>query len=252
MEYKKTNIFPAIDMRSGMVVRLLRGDYDKMTVYNDSPEEMAYTFEEAGAEYIHLVDLDGARSGESEVIKIRDIIGRISAVGLKVEIGGGVRSEDRIVDYLYGGADRVILGTIAMTDPDFTREMIKKYRDKIAVGIDIKDGYAAIKGWEELSALTADEAFRMICDMGAETIICTDVSKDGAMKGIDDTFYGILVDKYTKEYGVGIVASGGVTDMRDIERLSPLGLEGIIIGRAIYDGSIVLSEAIEVCKKLRK
>ena len=252
MEYKKTEIYPAIDMRMGMVVRLLQGNYDKMTVYNDSPEVMAYTFQDAGAKWVHMVDLDGARSGEAEREKVREIIRRLSLAGLKVEIGGGIRNETIIRDYLLEGAERVILGTVAMKDPEFTEKMIDKYGPGIAVGIDIKDGYAAINGWEELSEMKLEEAFDMVVKMGAETIICTDVSKDGAMKGIDASFYRDLVERYTLKYGVGIVASGGVTDITDIERLAPLGLEGIIVGRAIYDGRIILSEAIETLERLRK
>ena len=240
-----TKIFPAIDIRDGMVVRLLKGDYDKMTVYGGTPVDMAFTFDDMGAEWVHLVDLDGARDGES---RVKDLVREIvRSTSLKVEIGGGIRDEIIIQDYLSMGVERVILGTIAMTDPEFTARMIDTYGPGIAVGIDIKDGYAAIKGWEELSKYTADEAFTMLCDMGADTIICTDVSKDGAMKGIDVDFYKGLVNKYTEKYGTGIVASGGVTSLDDIDALSRIGLEGIIIGRAIYDGSIHLEDAVRVC-----
>ncbi len=248
MEFRKTEILPAIDMRMGMVVRLTQGNYDKMTVYNDSPESMAYTFGDAGANWVHLVDLDAARSGEAEREKIGEIISNISGAGLKVEIGGGIRSEKVIREYFLCGADRVVLGTIAMKDPDFAADMIERYGRGIAIGIDIKDGYAAIHGWEELSQYKMDDAFRMFGEMGAETIICTDVSKDGALKGIDERFYEDLVYRYTGQYGTGIIASGGVTDLEDIRRLSSLGLEGIIIGKAIYDGRIVLSDALEICR----
>ena len=244
-----TEIFPAIDIRSGMVVRLLRGDYDKMTVYGGTPVDMAFSFDDVGAKYLHVVNLDGAKDGTTEV---KDIVKKMTlGTSLKVEIGGGIRTENQIEDYLLMGAYRVILGTIAMTDMEFTKKMLDKYGAGIAIGIDIKDGYAAIKGWRELSEMKAEEAFTRLCDMGAETIICTDVSKDGAMKGIDLDFYRGLVEKYTGEYGCGIVASGGVTTLDDIKNLSGIGLEGIIVGRSIYDGSIMLEDALRVCRENR-
>ena len=241
-----TEIFPAIDIRNGMVVRLLKGDYNKMTVYGGTPRDMACSFDDMGAKYLHVVDLDGAREGEQkEKDAIKDMI---KSTSLKVEIGGGIRTENQIVDYITMGAERVILGTIAVTDPDFTRRMIETYGSGIAIGVDIKEGKVAIKGWEELSGYSADEAFKIFCDMGVDTMICTDVSRDGAMKGIDVDFYKYLVDTYTSEYGCRFVASGGVTTMDDIKALSNIGLEGIIVGRAIYDGNIDLKEAIECCR----
>ena len=243
----KTEIFPAIDIRNGMVVRLLKGDYDKMTVYGDMPQGTAFNFEGAGAKWLHVVDLDGAREGS---VTTKEIVRSMAkGTSLKIEIGGGIRNFVQIEDYLLMGVERVILGTIALTDTKFTKEALDKYGPGIAIGIDIKDGRAAIKGWEELSSYTQDEAFRMLCDMGATSIICTDISRDGAMKGIDVEFYQNLVDKYTKEYGCGIVASGGVTDIDDVRNLSNIGLEGIIIGRALYDGRISLEEAIKVCEE---
>lgn len=245
-----TEIFPAIDIRDGMVVRLLKGDYDKMTVYGGTPVDMAFAFDDMGAKYLHVVDLDGAKEGMIAANR-DDIKAMISGTGLKIEIGGGIRTENQIEDYLMMGVHRVILGTIAMTDLDFTKRVLSRYGSGIAVGIDIKDGYAAIKGWKELSSLRADEALKRMCDMGAETIICTDISKDGAMKGIDVDFYKSLVEKYTKEYGCNIVSSGGVTTLDDIAKLSTIGLEGIIVGRAIYDGSIALEDALRVCREVQ-
>ncbi len=240
-----TELFPAIDIRNGMVVRLLHGDYDKMTVYGGTPVDTAFSFDDIGAKWIHVVDLDGAKDGGSTVKEI--IKKMVLGTSLNIEVGGGIRNEIQIEDYLMMGVERVILGTIAMTDLDFTKKVLDKYGSGIAIGIDIKDGYAAVKGWKELSPLKTHDAFRLMCDMGAETIICTDISKDGAMKGIDSEFYSGLVEKYTGEYGCGIVASGGVTSMDDIKALSNIGLEGIIIGRAIYDGRIDLKEALSVC-----
>ncbi len=241
-----TELFPAIDIRNGMVVRLLHGDYSKMTVYGGTPVDMAFSFDDLGAKWLHVVDLDGAKDGNAQ---ISEIIKKMTmGTSLNIEVGGGIRTETQIEDYLMMGVERVILGTIAMTDPDFTKRAIDTYGSGIAIGIDIKDGYAAIKGWNELSKLKADEAFKTLCDMGAETIICTDVSKDGAMNGIDVDFYSNLVDKYTGEYECGIVASGGVTSLDDVRKLSNIGLEGIIIGRAIYDGRIDFGEALSVCR----
>ena len=240
-----TELFPAIDIREGMVVRLLHGDYNKMTVYGGTPVDMAFSFDDLGASWLHVVDLDGAKDGNNTV---KDIIRKMTmGTSLKIEIGGGIRTFNQIEDYLMMGVERVILGTIAMTDPEFTKKALDTFGRGIAIGIDIKDGYAAIKGWKELSQLKAEEAFKKICDMGAETIICTDVGRDGAMKGIDVDFYVSLVEKYTLEYGCGIIASGGVTDLEDIRKLSNIGLEGIIIGRAIYDGRIDFKEALKVC-----
>lgn len=245
-----TELFPAIDIRNGMVVRLLHGDYEKMTVYGGTPVDMAFSFDDMGAKWLHVVDLDGAKDGNSLV---KDIVKKMTAgTSLKIEVGGGIRTENQIEDYLMMGVERVIMGTIAMTDLEFTKRAISTYGGGIAIGIDIKDGYAAIKGWKELSDLKADDAFRILCDMGAESIICTDISRDGAMKGIDVSFYQNLVEKYTGEYGCGIVASGGVTDMEDIRKLSNIGLEGIIIGRAIYDGRIDFPEALRICEELQR
>ena len=164
-----TELFPAIDVKDGMVVRLLRGDYEKMTVYGDSPLEMAFIFEEHGANWLHLVDLDGARDGVTNTSKAVKTI--TSQTKLKLEVGGGIRTEYQIEDYLRLGVERVILGTAALTDLDFTKEMIKKYGPGIAVGIDVKDGYAAIKGWEEISGYTKDDAFKVFCDMGVDYIL---------------------------------------------------------------------------------
>ena len=244
-----TELFPAIDIRDGMVVRLLKGDYDKMTVYGGTPVDMAFSFDDLGAKWLHVVDLDGAKDGYS---KVSEIVKKMAfGTSLKIEIGGGIRSINQIEDFLLMGVERVILGTIAMTDPEFTKKALDTYGHGIAIGIDIKDGYAAIKGWKELSPLTAEEAMRRVCDMGAETIICTDISKDGALKGIDVDFYKSLVEKYTVEYGCGIVSSGGVTNLDDIRALSNIGLEGIIIGRAIYDGRIDFKEALRICEEVQ-
>ncbi len=246
----KTEIYPAIDMSGGRVVRLLRGDYGKKTIYEGTPAEKAAAFEAAGAKYLHMVDLDGAKDGDTPAFDaVREVT---ETTSLKVEIGGGIRDEGTIERYLEAGVFRVILGTVAVTEPAFTAKMLAKYGERIAVGIDIRDGYPAIKGWKELSGETAEAAFTRLCEAGAKAIICTDISRDGAMKGIDEAFYRELVQKYTGGYGCGIVASGGVTDREDVVRLSGLGLSGIIIGRALYNGAVDLSDAVRIAEEAAK
>lgn len=250
MKDYKTKLFPAIDMSGGRVVRLKQGDYDRMTVYDVEARDMAFAFDESGAEWVHLVNLDGAKDGKTDRAGTSEIIKTIkNATSLSVEIGGGIRTQEKIEEFLLAGADRVVLGTVAVKDPDFTEKMIDIYGSGIAIGIDIKEGKAAINGWTELSSSSQEQAFRMVCDMGAETIICTDVARDGIMAGIDYEFYEKLVDTYTGEYGCGIVASGGVTTLEDIRRLSHIGLEGIIVGKALYYGSFTVSEALKAMEE---
>jgi phosphoribosylformimino-5-aminoimidazole carboxamide ribotide isomerase len=252
----KTHIFPAIDISGSQVVRLINGNYNKKTVYGDDPVSVAEGFRKKGASFLHLVDLDGAKDGKG---RISDIVRKIvSATGLYVEVGGGIRTEAQVDSYIEAGAGRVIMGTAALKNPDFLEAMNKKYPGRIGGGIDIKDGFAAIRGWTELSRLTAKEAFELLIEKGIETIICTDISKDGAMKGIDADFYEDLVRSYTQARGVRIIASGGVTTIEDVKRLKSIrfsddggrteediALEGIIIGRALYDGKVDLEEAIK-------
>lgn len=233
-------IFPAIDLRNGNVVRLLKGDYDKMTVYGEDPLAVARSFEEAGAEYLHVVDLDGAKDGNTpNFAAVRDII---EGTDLKVEIGGGIRSEEIVVDYAQIGALRVIIGTMAITDPEFTARMIRKHGKSVAVGVDISEGMVAIHGWTEVTSTSVDDIFQSLIDVGVRTIICTDISKDGAMEGTNMDLYRHLVE----EYGgyVDIIASGGVSTMEDLEHLNEIGVDGAIIGKALYTGAIDLAEAI--------
>ncbi|MGN0658943.1 MAG: 1-(5-phosphoribosyl)-5-[(5-phosphoribosylamino)methylideneamino]imidazole-4-carboxamide isomerase [Emergencia sp.] len=231
-------IFPAIDLRDGQVVRLLKGDYDQMTVYGDDPLAAARNFEAAGAEYLHVVDLDGARDGDNPNF---DVVRELAAgTGLKVEIGGGIRNEETIRRYLDAGVCRVILGTIAVKDPAFTAEMIGKYGDRIAVGVDISDRKAAVHGWKEVSEISVDQIFERLSADGVSCIICTDISRDGAMKGTNRELYRELMEKYP----VDIVASGGVSSMEDVRALAEMGICGAIIGKALYTGDIDLKEAI--------
>lgn len=235
-------IFPAIDLFGGKVVRLYNGRYDEMTVYPDNPLDIAKKFEAAGAEYIHIVDLEGAKDGLVHAYDtVKSIIENTS---LKVEIGGGIRSEDTIKKYVDLGVDKVILGTIAVTDEHFLSEMSYIYNNKIAVGVDIKDGYVAIKGWTEKSQITADEMFETLMVHSISRVICTDISRDGAMKGTNHDLYKHISDNYK----LNVIASGGVSTLDDISALNEIGLFGAIIGKAYYTGAIDLSEAIRISK----
>lgn len=234
------NIFPAIDLFQGKAVRLYKGDYAQMTVYSDNPPEIARDFLNKGAKFIHLVDLEGAKSGKPENL---ETIKRIIETGdLFVEVGGGIRSVDTIEAYLSIGVNRVILGTAAVTDPDFLKDALVRYGEKIAVGVDIKDGFVAIKGWTEKSQLTAEDFFVKMEKLGVSTVICTDISKDGAMQGTNRELYRQL----SETYSIQIIASGGVSSMEDIRQLRQMDLYGTIIGKAYYVGAIDLKEAIEV------
>lgn len=239
-------IFPAIDLRGGKVVRLLKGDYDQMTVFGDDPLAAAKKFAAAGAEFLHVVDLDGAKDGDNPNFDVVRTLALES--GLKVEIGGGIRSEETIKRYLDAGVWRVILGTIAVKDPDFTADMIRKYGGRVAVGVDIDGRNAAIHGWTEVSEITVDQIFARLAADGVSCIICTDISKDGAMEGTNRQLYRELSEKYP----VDIVASGGVSSMEDVAALADLGVYGAIIGKALYTGDMDLAEAIAAAEAGRE
>lgn len=235
-------IFPAIDLYDGKAVRLLRGEYDKMTIYSENPIEIAYEFERLGAKHIHMVDLQGAKDGGTPNIEIvREVAQKTD---LFVEIGGGIRNMDVVDAYIGAGIDRVILGTAAVENKEFLKEAVKKYGEKIAVGADIKDGYVAIKGWTEKSQYTCFEFCKEMQDIGVKTLICTDVSKDGAMQGTNRELYKELSEKFSMQ----IVASGGVSTIDDIKALAEMELYGAIVGKAYYTNAISLKEAIEVAK----
>lgn len=235
-------IYPAIDLVGGKAVRLYKGDYAQMTVYNENPVSVAKDFQAAGAKHIHLVDLEGAKSGVPENLETIQRI--ISETELFVEVGGGIRNMQTVDTYLCGGVDRVILGTAAVTDPDFLEAALAKYGEKIAVGVDLKDGYVAIKGWTETSTLTAEAFFEKMQSMGVRTVICTDISRDGAMKGTNRELYKTLSEKYA----IDLIASGGVSTMEDVKALAEMNLHGAIIGKAYYIGAIDLKEAVEVAR----
>lgn len=237
------NIFPAIDLRDGRAVRLLRGDYSKMTVYSDSPERVAADFESQGARYLHVVDLDGAKSGDTPNFEVIKRI--ISGSGLMVEVGGGIRNAETVKKYIDAGAFRVILGTAAVTDPGFAAAMAAEYGEKIAVGVDIADGYVAIHGWTEKSSETCFDFCGKLEEMGVKTVICTDISKDGAMSGTNLELYREL----SQRVGMNIVASGGVTTIGDVIALRDMGVYGTILGKAIYTGGIDLKAAVAACSE---
>jgi len=233
-------IYPAIDLYQGKAVRLYKGDYAQMTVYSDNPVEVALTFQAKGASCIHLVDLEGAKSGTTPNFEtIRSIK---EATGLFCEIGGGIRSMEVVSRYLDAGIDRVILGTAAVTNPEFLRKAVAHYGTRIAVGIDIRDGYVAIKGWTEKSQENALNFCAKMQDLGVGTLICTDISRDGAMQGANHQLYRDLSDRFRMQ----IIASGGVSSLEDVKKLAAMDLHGAIIGKAYYTGAVDLSEAIEV------
>ena len=235
-------LFPAIDLFEGKAVRLYKGDYAQMTVYSEHPEEIARDFAACGATHIHLVDLEGARSGETPnldtVLKIRE------STGLFCEIGGGIRSMEIVERYLSAGLDRVILGTAAIENEDFLRSAVEKYGDKIATGADIRDGFVSVKGWTEQSGVTLEAFCKKMEEIGVSTVICTDISRDGAMRGTNREMYRMLSEKFR----LNITASGGVSTLEDVRSLRAMNLYGAIIGKAYYTGDINLKEAVEVCK----
>ena len=232
-------IYPAIDLFDGKAVRLYKGDYAQMTVYNENPVEVALDFKAAGARYMHLVDLQGAKTGKPE--NADTITKLVKAFDGFVEVGGGIRSMQTVENYLSLGIDRVILGTAAVKDPAFLEEALAKYGEKIAVGVDLKDGFVAIHGWTEKSELTADMFFERMERLGVNAVVCTDISRDGAMQGTNRQLYKKLSEKYSMD----IIASGGVSSMEDIKALKAMDIHGAIVGKAYYTGAIDLKKAVE-------
>ena len=233
-------IFPAIDLFDNQAVRLYKGDYAQMTVYGD-PVAFAKEFKEQGAEYVHVVDLAGAKEGKPVHL---ETVRKIAETGLFVDVGGGIRDMATIKAYLSVGVGRVILGTSAVTDEAFLREAVQTYGDKIAVGADVSNGKIAIKGWLEESRYGLDEFLSKMQEIGVKTVICTDISKDGAMRGANCALYKTLTDTFDLD----IIASGGVSDLWDIRTLALSGVYGAIVGKAYYIGAIDLQEAIEVAR----
>lgn len=232
-------LLPAIDLYEKKVVRFTRGDYAQMTVYNDDPVAQAGLFQEAGAQWLHTVDLEGAKDGSTPNYSVIEAICKDTS--LKVEIGGGIRSLDTIQKYLDAGVERVILGTKAVTDPAFLEESLDKFGSHIAVGVDIKDGKIAIKGWLETAQDSVEDFFTKLCKLGVSTVICTDVSKDGMLAGTNVDLYRQLSQKFSLD----LIASGGVSSQEDLTRLKELGLYGAILGKALYTGALDLKTALK-------
>lgn len=235
-------IYPAIDLYEGKAVRLFKGDYAQMTVYNENPCAVAKDFTVCGATHMHVVDLEGAKTGKTSNI---ETIKKIKAsCPMFIEVGGGIRTLETAEKYISAGVDRIIFGTAAVENENLVKAAVEAFGEKVAVGIDLKDGYVAIKGWTEKSSYTAIDFAKKMESFGVTTIICTDISKDGAMKGTNTELYREL----SSEVGMNIIASGGVSSMNDIKNLHEAGLYGAIIGKAYYEGAIDLKEAIEEAK----
>ncbi|MBR7161838.1 MAG: 1-(5-phosphoribosyl)-5-[Clostridia bacterium] len=237
------NLFPAIDLYGGKAVRLYKGNYNEMTVYNDDPVAVAKDFAACGAKYIHLVDLEGAKTGETPNL---DVISRIvSETDLFAEVGGGIRSMETIEKYIGAGISRVILGTAAVKNPSFLMAAVLKYGKAVAVGVDIRDGFVAINGWTENSALRYEDFMNKLVMLGVSTVIVTDISRDGAMKGTNRSLYAELAEKFP---ALNVIASGGVSSLDDVSALNEMDIYGAIIGKAYYTGAIDLKEALRIAK----
>lgn len=237
------NIIPAIDLIGGKAVRLQKGDYNKVTVYSDTPTEVAKAFRASGAKFLHVVDLDGAKSGKADNYEtIKQIV---DSTDLSVEVGGGIRSMDVVRLYAEAGVDRIILGTAALTDPDFLKAAVSEFKERITVGVDIKDGMVAIKGWTEVSTISCDEFCENLEKLGVSTVICTDISKDGMMSGTNLGLYKHL----NEHFNINIIASGGVSTLDDVRALKKMNVYGAILGKALYTGAIELSDAVRIAEE---
>lgn len=235
-------LYPAIDLYDGKAVRLFRGDYGQMTVYSHHPEELAEAFREAGATHMHLVDLEGAKAGSPQNLPLIQRL--IKAFGGFTQVGGGIRSMATLASCLEAGANRVILGTAAVPDRAFLQEALTSFGEKIALGMDLRDGFVSIRGWQEKTPYPADVFLREMEDLGVKTLICTDISKDGAMSGTNRALYARL----SQNFSGNLIASGGVSTLADIAALKEMGLSGAIVGKAYYSGAIDLNEALEVAR----
>ena len=238
-------LLPAIDILDGKAVRLGQGDYERVTVYNDDPVEQAKAFEYAGAEWLHMVDLDGAKSGNADNIRVVEAI--MNATSLKVEVGGGIRSLAVIERLVNAGATRLVLGTALVRDRDFARAAVERYGDMLAAGIDVKGGEVAVSGWVEGSGVVAYELAAQMSALGYRHLVYTDIARDGMQTGIDEQAYV----RMAAAFGHPVIASGGVAGMDDIVRLAEVSdsIEGVIAGRAIYEGGLLVEEAIAACRE---
>ncbi|HOQ36534.1 MAG TPA: 1-(5-phosphoribosyl)-5-[(5-phosphoribosylamino)methylideneamino]imidazole-4-carboxamide isomerase [Acetivibrio sp.] len=235
-------IYPAVDVKEGRCVRLVQGEFDKVTVYSDNPVEMALKWEQLGAQYLHVVDLDGARTGH--VQNIPTISEMAVKLGIPLQMGGGIRTIEMIETILCKGIHRVILGTSAVKDPNLVKNALKSFGDSIAIGIDAKDGMVAIEGWAKTSEFTAIGFAKKMEELGAKTIIYTDISRDGMLAGPNLK----AMEEMVNAVGIEVIASGGVSNIDDIKNLKEVGVSGVIVGKALYTGDLDLKEAIEVAK----
>lgn len=231
-------IFPAIDILNGKCVRLIQGDYQQETVYSDSPVNMALEWESKGAEYLHLVDLDGAKTGQS--INKQVIKEIAQSVSIPVQVGGGIRSIETVKEHIENGVSRVIIGTAAISDPDFLQEAVDTYEDKIAVSIDAKNGYVATDGWTRTSEIKAIDLLLELEQMGVETIVYTDILKDGMLQGPNFAELTTI----NQATSIDVIASGGVTTKEDVKQLQSMDLYGAIIGKALYDGNLKFEDLV--------
>lgn len=231
-------IFPAIDLFRGQVVRLYQGDYDRMTVYGDDPAHTARTMQSLGATHLHVVDLEGARAGTP--LNLASLQAIRKATGLFIQAGGGVRDENDVAAYLDAGASRVIVGTAAVRDRVFLQQMAQAYPGKLAVSADLNNGRVMVRGWTESTAMTVNDMVAQLHELSIDTMVVTDISRDGALKGINEELYAQLMDS-----GLQLVASGGVTTLQDVRNLRAMNLYGAIVGRAYYEGSFDLAQAIQ-------
>lgn len=235
-------IFPAIDLYSGKAVRLYKGDYNQMTVYNDNPLAVAEDFRNQGAAHLHIVDLEGAKSGETPNIETVKSLAAFS--GMFTEIGGGIRNMETASKYIQAGVNRIILGTAAVKDEGFLKEAISEFGNRVAVGVDIRNGFVSVKGWTEDTEINVFDFCEKMQNLGVDTLIVTDISKDGAMQGTNFSLYKEISERFT----INVTASGGVSSLEDVKKLAGLGIYGAIIGKAYYTGAISIKEAVEAAK----
>ncbi|MDO5707497.1 MAG: 1-(5-phosphoribosyl)-5-[(5-phosphoribosylamino)methylideneamino]imidazole-4-carboxamide isomerase [Andreesenia angusta] len=233
-------IFPAIDIKDGNCVRLKQGKFDQKDIYFDNPVEVAKKWEEKKAEFIHIVDLDGAKDGKSKNYSIIEEIAK--TVNIPIQVGGGIRNEEAIENLLNAGVNRVILGTAAVNDEEFLKKMVDKYKEKIVVSVDAKDGIVAIDGWVNLSTVKSTDFIKKLEEMGVKTIVYTDIAKDGMMEGPNFDIY----EEVSNISSIDVIASGGVSSLEDLERLKSMNIYGSIIGKALYIDEIKLEDALEV------
>ena len=231
-------LYPAIDLYQGKAVRLRKGNYSEMTVYHDDPAALARSMQADGADHLHLVDLEGARDGSTANLATIEAIAAIP--GLFLELGGGIRSIETAQRYLNYGISRVILGTAAVEDEGFLREALSEFGISIAVGVDLKDGYVAVRGWEKKSNWTADAFLSHLTELGVRTVICTDISRDGILAGSNHRLYR----EFNSRFDLDLIASGGVSSLEDIRTLCEIGMAGVILGRAYYSGAVSILDAL--------